>query len=129
MNEFRLYWWDRAPAEYIRFFIRREDLLSGGYDLLSDLDDARFDRYVFAKLFSRDMLLSKAGRPQLLRLVERQADVHRDGARAAGFDAFNPGAQSYSPSLALPPIGSARMRMACRKIRFALYGFCTAVRG
>ena len=35
MNEFRLYWWDRAPAEYIRFFIRREDLLSGQYDLLT----------------------------------------------------------------------------------------------
>ena len=72
MNEFRLYWWDRAPSQYIRFFIRREDLLSGEYDLLSDSDDARFDRYLFAKLFSRDMLLSEAGRPLLLRLVERQ---------------------------------------------------------
>jgi hypothetical protein len=72
MNEFRLYWWDRAPAEYVRFFIRREDLLSGRYDLLSESEDARFDRYLFAKLFSRDMLLSEAGRPQLLRLVERQ---------------------------------------------------------
>lgn len=72
MNEFRLYWWDRAPAEYIRFFIRREDLLSGGYDLLGESEDARFDRYLFAKLFSRDMLLSEAGRPLLLRLVERQ---------------------------------------------------------
>ena len=72
MNEFRLYWWDRAPAEYIRFFIRREDLLSGGYDLLGASEDAQFDRYLFAKLFSRDMLLSEAGRPLLLRLVERQ---------------------------------------------------------
>ena len=72
MNEFRLYWWDRAPVEYIRFFIRREDLLSGGYGLLSESDDARFDRYLFVKLFSRDMLLSEAGRPLLLRLVERQ---------------------------------------------------------
>jgi SAM-dependent methyltransferase len=72
MNEFRVYWWDRAPAEYIRFFIRREDLLSGGYDLLALSDDARFDRYLFAKLLSRDMLLSEAGRPQLLRLMERQ---------------------------------------------------------
>ena len=72
MNEFRLYWWDRAPSEYIRFFIRREDLLSGEYDLLSGSEDARFDRYLFAKLFSRDMLLSEAGRPVLLRLAERQ---------------------------------------------------------
>ncbi len=72
MNEFRLYWWDRAPAEYIRFFIRRVDLLSGQYDLRGESDDARFDRYLFAKLFSRDMLLSEGGRPLLLRLVERQ---------------------------------------------------------
>jgi hypothetical protein len=72
MNEFRLYWWDRAPSEYIRFLVRREDLLSGDYDLLADTEDARFDRYLFAKLFSRDMLLSEAGRPLLLRLVERQ---------------------------------------------------------
>jgi hypothetical protein len=72
MNEFRLYWWDRAPSEYVRFFIRREDLLSGGYDLLSENDDTRFDRYLFSKLFHRDMLLSEAGRPPLLRLVERQ---------------------------------------------------------
>ena len=72
MNEFRLYWWDRAPNEYIRFFIRRTDLLSGGYDLLSESEDARFDRYLFDKLFARDMLLSEAGRPRLLRLVERQ---------------------------------------------------------
>lgn len=72
MNEFRLYWWDRAPAEYIRFIIRREDLFSGEYDLLRETDDARFDRYLFSKLFTRDMLLSEAGRPLLLRLVERQ---------------------------------------------------------
>lgn len=79
MNEFRLYWWDRAPSEYMRFLIRREqlpsgqyDLLSGQYDLLTDSDDARFDRYLFTKLFSRDMLLSEAGRPLLLRLIERQ---------------------------------------------------------
>jgi hypothetical protein len=26
MNEFRLYWWDRAPGEYVRFVIRRDDL-------------------------------------------------------------------------------------------------------
>ncbi len=72
MNEFRLYWWDRAPAEYLRFTIRREDFLSGDYDLLGAGEDARFDRFLFRKLFQRDFLLSEAGRPPLLRLIERQ---------------------------------------------------------
>lgn len=72
MNEFRLYWWDRAPAEYARFLIRRRDLLDGLYDLLSENDEAKFDRFLFWKLFQRDTLLSPAGRPPLLRLIERQ---------------------------------------------------------
>src|SRR5271157_1101401 len=73
MNEFRLYWWDRAPRQYLRFVIRRSaDLLSGGYDLLSDDERARFDRFLFARLFHCDTLLSFAGRPLLLSLVERQ---------------------------------------------------------
>jgi hypothetical protein len=73
MNEFRLYWWDRAPAQYLRFVIRRpQDLLAGTYDLLSASEEARFDRFLFLRLFQRDQLLSEAGRPALLRLVERQ---------------------------------------------------------
>lgn len=72
MNEFRLYWWDRAPREYLRFVIRRRDLFAAAYDLLSDGEDARFDRFLFTKLFHRDMLLSQVGKPTLLTLVERQ---------------------------------------------------------
>jgi hypothetical protein len=73
MNEFRLYWWDRAPGEYVRFVIRRpDDLFAGDYDLLSSTEDARFDRFLFWKLFQRDFLLSPAGRPPMLRLIERQ---------------------------------------------------------
>ena len=73
MNEFRLYWWDRAPSEYLRFIIKKEEsLLSEPYDLLSPTEEARFDRFLFQKLFARDYLLSPAGRPPLLRLVERQ---------------------------------------------------------
>ena len=65
MNEFRLYWWDRAPAEYVRFVIRRDSDLffRSGPILLTESDEARLDRYLFTKLFSRDMLLSDAGRP------------------------------------------------------------------
>jgi hypothetical protein len=77
MNEFRLYWWDRAPGEYLRFVIRRpHDLLAGDYDLLTEAgaraEEARFDRFLFWRLFRRDQLISQAGRPPLLRLIERQ---------------------------------------------------------
>lgn len=73
MNEFRLYWWDRAPDEYLRFVIQQPpDLFAGQYDLLSDRDEARFDRFLFQKLFGRDFLISPAGRPPLLRLIDRQ---------------------------------------------------------
>lgn len=84
MNEFRLYWWDRAPAQYARFIIRRPaDLLSGSYDLLTPADasnggaEARFDRFLFSKLFARATLLSEGGRPPLLRLIERQGTPER----------------------------------------------------
>lgn len=73
MNEFRLYWWDRAPNQYLRFTVEQtRDLFSGAYDLLTDSEDARFDRFLFQRLFHRDQLLSRAGKPPLLRLVERQ---------------------------------------------------------
>lgn len=73
MNEFRLYWWDRAPQQYARFIIRRpNDLFREPYDLLTESDDAKFDRFLFKKIFSRDFLISEAGRPALLRLVEKQ---------------------------------------------------------
>ena len=73
MNEFRLYWWDRAPSQFLRFVIKRpDDLFAGSYDLLSATEDSRFDRFLFSRLFHRDQLLSEAGRPPLLRLVERQ---------------------------------------------------------
>ncbi|OXE35436.1 MAG: hypothetical protein CGW95_13840 [Phenylobacterium zucineum] len=46
MNEFRLYWWDRAPQQYLRFTIQRSnDLFAGSHDLLTDNEDARFDRF------------------------------------------------------------------------------------
>ncbi len=73
MNEFRLYWWDRAPHQYLRFTIQRpQDLFAGAHDLLTDSEDAKFDRFLFQRLFHRDQLLSRAGKPALLRLIERQ---------------------------------------------------------
>ena len=77
MNEFRLYWWDRAPGQYLKFTIcgKRDDLFFT-HDLLSDGDDAKFDRFLFTKLFQRDMLISHSGKPTLWRLVEKQG--HRE---------------------------------------------------
>ncbi|MDX5332140.1 MAG: Eco57I restriction-modification methylase domain-containing protein [Caulobacteraceae bacterium] len=73
MNEFRLYWWDRAPHQYLRFVIEKPaDLFAGAHDLLGAEEDARFDRFLFQRLFHRDQLLSRAGKPALLRLIERQ---------------------------------------------------------
>lgn len=76
MNEFRLYWHDRAPQQFIRFIVRQTDMLSEGMvtvdGRLVSGDEARFDRFLFAKLFHRDTLISQAGKPQLLQLVEKQ---------------------------------------------------------
>lgn len=73
MNEFRLYWFDRAPEQFLRFTIRPQDLLSGdGVTLLGEKDGAAFDRFLFKTLFSRDMLLTTGGRPTLTRMVADQ---------------------------------------------------------
>lgn len=72
MNEFRLYWADRGPAEYLRFVIRKRDILDADYDLLAETDDAQFDRFLFERLFGRDFLMAEVGKPPLLRLIERQ---------------------------------------------------------
>jgi hypothetical protein len=77
MNEFRLYWWDRAPREFMKFTIRRlKDSLQAELfeqrDLLTENDASQFDRFLFTKLLHRDMLIATSGRPALWRLVERQ---------------------------------------------------------
>jgi hypothetical protein len=72
MNEFRLYWWDRVP-QHIKFTISIKDKdLFVKHDLLSTSDEAQFDRFLFTKLFQRNMLISESGRPALWRMVERQ---------------------------------------------------------
>ncbi|WP_293904120.1 DNA methyltransferase, partial [Phenylobacterium sp.] len=72
MNEIRLYWWDRMPEQYLRFVIRKpkDDLFDS--DLLAETGEASFDRFLFQHLFHSDRLLSQAGKPSLLRLIERQ---------------------------------------------------------
>lgn len=71
MDEFRLYWWDYFPDRYLRFSINKTDLFAQR-TMLAGGDDAQFDRFLFSRLFRRDMLLSEAGRPRLERLIEKQ---------------------------------------------------------
>ncbi len=71
MNEFRLYWWDRAP-QHLKFTIAGKKDLFAQHDLLSTVPDAQFDRFLFWKLFQRDQLISQSGRPALWRTVEKQ---------------------------------------------------------
>lgn len=76
MNEFRLYWHDRGPQQYVRFIIRQPDLLSEGLvkvdGTLAEGEEARFDRFLFWKLFHRDTLITTAGKPLLAQLIARQ---------------------------------------------------------
>jgi hypothetical protein len=76
MNEFRLYWWDRAPREYLRFVIANPEEEQGdllrGHDLLADTEEARFDRFLFKALLHRERLLSRGGAPELWRIAQKQ---------------------------------------------------------
>ncbi|MGH7153053.1 MAG: hypothetical protein ACREF3_03915, partial [Acetobacteraceae bacterium] len=71
MNEFRLYWYDRGSQQFLRFVIVPHDLFQGE-GLLANTEAARFDRFLFAKLFHRDTLLTTAGRSLLLQLIQQR---------------------------------------------------------
>ena len=74
MNVFRLYWYDRAPAQYLSFNIEQRSLYQDAA-LLSNDDESRFERYLFKRLFHADTLLTKAGKPlleHLARLIHRR---------------------------------------------------------
>jgi hypothetical protein len=71
MNEFRLYWYDRGHQQYLRFVIQPRDLFQGA-GLLVDTEAARFDRFVFCKIFHRDTLLSHAGPSLLVQLIQQR---------------------------------------------------------
>jgi len=73
MNEFRLYWADRGHQQFLRFTIRPSDLFQGP-QLLGDSEEARFDRFLFQRVFHRDTLLvtGASGRPLLAQLIAQQ---------------------------------------------------------
>ncbi len=78
MDEFRLYWWDQAPDRYIRFKLRDGDLFNPSALLGKGgaTEDARFDRFLFWRLFQPDMLLGE-GRTRLERLIARQGKAEK----------------------------------------------------
>jgi hypothetical protein len=83
MNEFRLYWWNDVKDSYLRFTISGRNDLFETHDLLTESDDARFDRFLFWKLLRRDSLISVSGKPELWRIVERQGVCSENEKAAA----------------------------------------------
>ncbi|HEX9658826.1 MAG TPA: type IIL restriction-modification enzyme MmeI, partial [Rhodothermales bacterium] len=71
MNEFRLYWFDRAPQQYLHFVIKPDDPLFT-LSLLHPSDEGRFERFLFYKLFHFETLLTTAGKSTLEKLLARQ---------------------------------------------------------
>lgn len=71
MNEFRLYWFDRAPEQYLSFVISPKDLFQGK-GLLDNTQKSRFDLFLFSRIFHKDFLLTKGGKSKLEQLIARQ---------------------------------------------------------
>lgn len=71
MNEFRLYWRNRMPAQYQRFIITTTTM-DDTVSLLAKTDDASFQRFLFTKLFHVDGLLTTGGDCALLKLLHQQ---------------------------------------------------------
>ena len=63
MNEFRLYYWGRMPAQYQRFLVS---------DLIKDNARASFQRFVFWRIFQPDLLLTEGGPSRLERMLGQQ---------------------------------------------------------
>src|ERR1700732_1370759 len=59
MNEFRLYWYDRGHQQSLRFTIQPRDLFQGT-GLLAENEEARFDRFLFQKVFHAKRCLHPA---------------------------------------------------------------------
>ena len=73
MNEFRLYWYDRGRNQYLSFVVRQpQGDLFRTPSLLDGTEEARFSRYLFSRVFHRDALLTRGGKPALLTLIEQR---------------------------------------------------------
>ena len=70
MNVFRLYWYDRAPGQYLSFNIAQRSLLQGP-GLLGNDEDSAFERFLFKRLFHPDTLLTRGGKSELEQIIGR----------------------------------------------------------
>ncbi len=71
MNEFRLYWFGKGHHQSLRFMILSEDLFKGE-SLVANTETARFDRFLFQKVFHRNTLVSDSGRSLFIGLIGQQ---------------------------------------------------------
>ena len=71
MNEFRLYWRNTMPSQYQRFIIKKATT-DEGTSLLEPSENGSFQRFLFAKLFHADSLLTTGGASALLKLLKDQ---------------------------------------------------------
>jgi hypothetical protein len=71
MNEFRLYWWNNMPVQYQRFVIKRQ-VEDETIALIEESEEARFQRFLFSKIFHSKNLLTEAGKSNLERLLQNQ---------------------------------------------------------
>ena len=65
------------PAQYLRFVVRASPATPGPA-LLDDTAEGAFQRFLFARLLHRDMLLSRIGEPPLLSLIRLQLVRERE---------------------------------------------------
>lgn len=71
MNEFRLYWRNRMPAQYQKFSITTTTM-DDTVSLLGKTEEASFQRFLFYKLFHSESLLTTGGDCALLKILHQQ---------------------------------------------------------
>lgn len=71
MNEFRLYWRKNMPSQYQRFVIKPVTG-DGAVSLLGTDDHARFQRFLFWKIFQKNTLLTSGGPSSLEKILTEQ---------------------------------------------------------
>jgi hypothetical protein len=78
MNEFRLYARKVGDSRSQRFVLKS---LEGAVSLVDSSDEAAYQRFLFARLFSREMLLAESGESSLARVLDGQWVLEREFER------------------------------------------------